>query len=289
MCRQCFSASCLRHMAPKPRRFPGPAPLPVGLVNLGKRPPPADADKKPWYAGRKGKKTLARAIQRKRELEQQGISNLSVNPFSDAHEVLTRDTSLLEPLRTTSRRMCARLLMFCLQVLIKLVTYWKPKPQLKGSLGMGVWTAPRVALIWHHHTLMSDDHVERMNKVGLNLFCRALEDGEQVAAPAQATLENEWKTAIVHQVKDELPNIFKKVLVPLVNAGALHRILPETADPAKDYVGDCWRDRKQNILILPECMVYTINCLASQQRGDSTQGAFVFAASCCLGVANRFS
>ena len=176
-------------MAPKPTKR-GAEPVPAGLqpdpssswgggsassssgLPQAQRPAAEAPPKKSrWFTSIKGKKRLARAI-RHRNLQQVArLAALTGPPVGDWS--MGRGESRLEHFRRGPRRNLARALLFLLQVVIRIVTHFRPGPQVIAQYGLGVSTPPRLAILLLLEGLMNE----------ATLFLRAERNESSSAGP----------------------------------------------------------------------------------------------------------
>lgn len=244
-------ARSLPSMAPKKKR---PAPLPVGALPSGassssgpaadpppqpSEPIPEEANKRRWHETRKGKKKLARAIEHRNEREFRGDGHLSCDPYL-AMELLEPSSSPLADLRTSVKSASA-LLLYLLQLLTRVLSFWKPPPELAQTSGIGEGTAPRLALLWHRQVKMDDRLAQALTRRGWYIFLRALREGEKVPASVVERLTGGWKQERLESQKHELLLFFRETLVRKTNAGALPNIFGKSKEQAtEDFNGEAW-------------------------------------------------
>ena len=243
-------------MAPKPTKR-GAEPVPAGLqpdpssswgggsassssgLPQAQRPAAEAPPKKSrWFKSIKGKKRLARAI-RHRNLQQVArLAALTGPPVGEWS--MGRSESRLEHFRRGPRRNLARALLFLLQVVIRIVTHFRPGPQVIAQYGLGVSTPPRLAILLLLEGLMNEATWESLTSQRRQLFLRALKEGESTKRLSEI-LGEEIVNDIQNEAKAALQDLFVTTLGPLVRARKLPVLDFAREDVDKQY-DNVWKE-----------------------------------------------
>ncbi len=217
-------------MAPKavrPSSKADAAPRPVGLQEEAAPPPSPgvvvvapQSKRRAWYKSTKGKKYLARAQEHRRSQQGDTTELLKTDPWEGV-DCLKREDSRLERFRQSGdRALVARLAVFLLQALIKIVQSWSCDEGVLSVFGEGENSAPRRALLFHRCEKMNDDTWRRLTRQERILFMRAAKEGESAGdlePPAQA----EWRQDMEDNVDEAIQRLCRDVLGPAVLDGTL--------------------------------------------------------------------
>ena len=195
-------------MAPKPSKR-GPDPVPVGMQpnppssstpgsassSSGLAPPAPGTlggpqKKTKWFRSLKGKKRLARAIRHRNAVQLARLAALTGAPLGVWQ--LTRDVSGLEEFRRGSRRTLARALLFLLQVVIRLVTHFRPSDWVVKQYGRGVGTPARLAILFLLEGTINEATWESLTSRRRQLFLRALREGESTQRLSHSGCSSFW-------------------------------------------------------------------------------------------------
>ena len=155
---------------------PGGASSSTAWAPVAAEPQEAPSKKTKWYRSLKGKKRLARAIRHRNIVQLARLAALSGPPLGVWQ--LTRDVSGVEEFRRGSRRALARALLFLLQVVIRLVTHYRPSDWLVKEYGRGVQPPPRLSILFMLEGPINEATWESLTSRRRQLFLRALTEGE---------------------------------------------------------------------------------------------------------------
>lgn len=188
---------------------------------------------------------MKRSIEHRMSKEQGSVSAYApLKEPPDWHSLpLDHEPCLVQPLLDKGKDSAARVCMFLLQLLIMLVKAWPgPSKQRKASLGMGLYTGPRMAILWHHEHYCSEPHKKALKGLDHILFMRAMRDAEPAMkiaqvkeAVAEGTELQVEPTSLDHEA------FFETVLLKLVNGGALTWPPKFPDDPYAEYNGEVWK------------------------------------------------
>ena len=151
-----------------------------------------------------------------------------------------RSESRLEHFRRGPRRNLARALLFLLQVVIRIVTHFRPGPQVIAQYGLGVSTPPRLAILLLLEGLMNEATWESLTSQRRQLFLRALKEGESTKRLSEI-LGEEIVTDIQNETKAALQDLFVTTLGPLVRARKLPVLDFAREDLDKQY-DNVWKE-----------------------------------------------
>ena len=241
-----------------------PEPLPVGMQPSRPQPstsgsassssaapvPPAakaaPKKKTAWLKTLQGKKLLARAIRHRHAAQNERI--LALLDQAPGTQLLQRGDSTLESFRQGGRQVLARVTLFLLQVLIRLVTHYRPSERVGTEYGTGVGTPPRLAICFLMEKYASQSTWESVTSIRRTLFMRALREGAATGRLA-AVLSEELRSDVHTQTLEALRNHFVTVLAPVVRSGRL---------PCLDFSGraldrqydNCWKEPVKSICVM---------------------------------------
>lgn len=240
-------------MAPKHSKLP--APMPVGLQRKRGADPPnepedwvedpptsgeAPTKKKDWWKTRQGRKGLARAAAHRTEYQWNNLQGLLENPFNDI-EPVSRWNSPLEKHRGNNMKHMARLTLFCLQVIIRLVSHWVVGEHIEQEYGSGRATAPRMALLILREDMINDATWLRLTNMRRALFKRAMREGEDTKALKEA-LNQEDLMEKKFETTSALRDLFMTRVAPAVNKGDFPRLDFDSSVPLDKQYDNCWKD-----------------------------------------------
>ena len=149
----------------------------------------------------KGKKRLARAIRHRNAAQLARLASLTGPPVGVWQ--LRRADSGLEDFRRASRRTLARTLLFLLQVVVRLVTHYRPSDWIVNEYGRGVATPPRLAILFLLEGTINEATWESLTSRRRQMFLRALKEGESTQRLSQV-LGDEIVSDIQHETKAAL-------------------------------------------------------------------------------------
>ena len=223
------------------------APLPPGLVGSGllgvapeppAAPTPADAvagqkSKKSWKQGRQGKQKLARAIRFHMSKNEENMARIGDFPFGAFTELVPEADSPLHKLRQGPKWQMCRMAMFLLQMVMNLAKSYSPNPGLIRHFGSGLRTAPRMALLIHHETIIQDQW-ERQLCRKKNFFARALKEGESLKVISEGVItqdpDNEWKVHLEEDTREKCKLLIQEHAEHYTEKGMVSKV-----DNAKNY------------------------------------------------------
>ena len=238
-------------MAPK-QQAPLPMPVPVGLQRKrGAEAPPDEVEdpvetpgpaaaKNKWWKTRQGRKGLARAAAHRNQYQWKNLEGLIEHPYG-GFDGVPRWNSPLERFRHDDQKTLARLTLFCLQVVIRLVSHWVVSEPLESEYGAGRSTAPRLALL-----ILAEEHVNdaswlRLTNMRRALFKRAMVEGEDTKALKEA-LHQEGVTEQIFEATTAVRELFTTKVAPAVREGKFPRLdFTSAVAPDKQY-DNCWKD-----------------------------------------------
>ena len=155
---------------------------------------------------------------------------------------MLRQDYKLEVFRRGSRRNLARALLFLLQVIIRIVTHFRPSQEVIKEYGLGVSTPPRLAILFLIEGKINESTWESLTSRRRQLFLRALKEGESTKRLSEV-LSEEINDDIQHETKTALKELFLTTLTPLLRSGKLPMLDFTRLDLDKQY-DNVWKEPK---------------------------------------------
>lgn len=163
-----------------------------------------------------------------------------MNPFGGL-DGIDRWNSPLEKWRMKGKKTLARLTLFVLQVVIRLVSHWVVSEAVESEYGIGRGTAPRMALVILVEEYVNDATWLRLTNMKRALFKRAMIEGEDTKALKEA-LKHEDTVDQKFEATSAVRELFVTKVAPAVRAGKFPRLVFDTATSLDKQYDNCWKD-----------------------------------------------